>query len=305
MNDVAPSNTFSLFLENESSDAATLGLFGIGQSGTSEASLSEQSETPTVDLSAILNLDDVTVNGAYTVRFSRADLSVIDIPLALSDNFNNVVLAAFQANNTWQANLEITTPTGGPRLRIFNVQQPQENSPMTGFLVLLTAISSIFAAPTNLNSYYFNGTRVSVRSQASGLTYSDIQKSQIANAYRPLALNIYSQNTSQVDNTMAITYKEADGHLTAHSYVPTIDPYAGEAYIRDSPQPLLLLNGRTLISYQLNGATRLRLDFLYIFDSPARLFDPAVAARIRDEYETLSIRIANSQGRLRTLIMAK
>lgn len=305
MTDVAPSNTFSLFLKNESTLAASLGLFGLGQSGTSETNLSERSETPTTSIAAILNLDDVTVDAAYTVRFIRADTSFLDILLALNDNFTNIVTTAFNSNNTWGANLEISTPVGTPRFRIFNIQQPQENSPMLGVVVLATAISGVFAAAIDLDGYYFNGTRVSVRSQAIGLTYSDIQKSQMANVYRPLALNVYSENTGQVLNTMAITYEEANGNLTAHSYVPTIDPYANEAFIRDSPQPLLLLNGRTLITYQLNPLTRLRLDFIYIFDSPARLFDGAVTARIRDEYEILSTRIANSQGRLRTLIMAK
>ena len=303
MNEESPNNTFSLFLENKGTESFLIGLFALGQQLSNDTSLNENALTPNVDFASILNADTKTVNSNFTFRFNRADFSFLDVFILSGQNLTDVIKSGFNLNNNLNSYLTIITNSGSVRKRVFSVNQPVENSNIVSLQVIGTLISPAFST-TNSNSYYFNNTPVQVRSQSSGLSYKDIRTSQIAHAYRPLSINVFSENVSQVLNTMAISHETVNGDFSKFHYVPILDPYASQAYVKDTPEPLIILNGRTLMQYSIEPMTRLRMDFLYIYDSPARMFDGAIQQRIREEYYSLSQRIKNSKGRLRTLVLA-
>lgn len=304
VNELNPQNTFSLFLENHASSPSIVNLFNLGQPPSFAASIHTQSIILNVDFSAILNLDNITVNGSQTAVFQQLNTNTISFVLTNGSNLSTALINGFNQSLFAQTNFCVLQVIAGNNAtsRTLIITQPQIVNNWKDFTIV-TVFTSNFST-TILSSEYFNGTQVEVRAQTQGLTYSDILNSQIAHAYRPLAINIFSANQTQVLNTVAVTHENANGDKQGFSYVPTIDPYAKQAYVRDSPMPLVILNGRTNMAYEIEGNTTLRLDFLYIYDAPARLFEHGISARIRDEYNRLSEQIKGSQGRLVTLVMA-
>jgi len=305
MTEINPKNTFSLFIKNTASPSAVINLFGLGQSGESVAS-PQSLATSTLKFAPILNPDTITVNGNYNIQFNQANGNSVVVPITTGQNLSAAIETGFN-NSSYALNnsavLIITTPAGFATRRFFSIQQPQSNSNWV-LVFRQTGLPSAAFITTNLAYEYFNGTAIQIRTQTSGLKYSDIRRSQIANAYRPLAINVYSENQDQVLNTMAVTHENANGNKEKFAYIPTIDPYGKLAYVKDSSTPLLILNGRTNMAYEIMANTSLRLDFMYIFNAPARLFDIAIEARLRDEYFELNKLINQSKGKLTTLILA-
>jgi hypothetical protein len=136
------------------------------------------------------------------------------------------------------------------------------------------------------------------------IPYQDIENSQTGNAYKIMAMDVFSNQSNQLLQEIQFGMKDANGDKYLLGTFPTIDPYQPSvASIQSVDSQGFTIDSETLFSYTIESFTFARLTFNYVRAqlSLIKEFDQAFIQQLTMESEKMQ-KILNLEDRTRYIL---
>jgi hypothetical protein len=288
-------DSFFLQFTNNSSSEQTFNLFNLG--GSVQTPITNQQNLSTIvsyDISAFIDnsgnlLADTTfevLDNSFALLSTTSLLTGQNISLVAS-GLNPVVgtngqtgtfeLTQLLAPNQKSINVSVGSANAG-NFRIFQTSAP--------FATQITTFQQTTASFVTSNPLVTLGGTI---------PYQEIENSETGNAYKVMAMDIYSNKSNQLLQEIQYGMKDANGDKYLIGSTPTIDPYQpSRASIQSVDSQGFTIDSETLFSYNVESFTFVRLTFNYVRAqvSVMKEFDQAFVQQLTMESDKLK-RILN------------
>jgi hypothetical protein len=288
-------DSFFLQFTNNSSSEQTFNLFNLG--GSVQTPITNQQNLSTInsyDISAFIDLSgnllaDTTfeiLSPSFALLSTTSLLTGQNISLVAS-GLNPVVgtngltgdfqLAQLQAPNQKSVNISVGSANAG-NFRLFQTSAP--------FATQITTFQQ------NITSFVTTNPLVTL---GGTIPYQEIENSETGNAYKIMAMDVYSNKSNQLLQEIQYGTKDANGNKYLIGSTPTIDPYQPSgASIQSVDSQGFTIDSETLFSYNVESFTFVRLTFNYVRAqvSVMKEFDQAFVQQLTMESDKLK-RILN------------
>lgn len=288
-------DSFFLQFTNNSSSEQTFNLFNLG--GSVQTPITSQQNLSSIvsyDISAFIDnsgnlLADTTfevLDNSFALLSTTSLLTGQNISLVAS-GLNPVVgtngqtgtfeLTQLLAPNQKSINVSVGSANAG-NFRIFQTSAP--------FATQITTFQQTTASFVTSNPLVTLGGTI---------PYQEIENSETGNAYKVMAMDIYSNKSNQLLQEIQYGMKDANGDKYLIGSTPTIDPYQpSRASIQSVDSQGFTIDSETLFSYNVESFTFVRLTFNYVRAqvSVMKEFDQAFVQQLTMESDKLK-RILN------------
>ena len=288
-------DSFFLQFTNNSSSEQTFNLFNLG--GSVQTPITSQQNLSSIvsyDISAFIDISgnllaDTTfevLDNSFALLSTTSLLTGQNISLVAS-GLNPIVgtngktgtfaLTQLLAPNQKLINASVGSANAG-NFRIFQTSAP--------FATQLTTFQQTTASFVTANPLVTLGGTI---------PYQEIENSETGNAYKVMAMDIYSNKSNQLLQEIQYGMKDANGDKYLIGSTPTIDPYQpSRASIQSVDSQGFTIDSETLFSYNVESFTFVRLTFNYVRAqvSVMKEFDQAFVQQLTMESDKLK-RILN------------
>ena len=288
-------DSFFLQFTNNSSSEQTFNLFNLG--GSVQTPITSQQNLSSIvsyDISAFIDISgnllaDTTfevLDNSFALLSTTSLLTGQNISLVAS-GLNPIVgtngktgtfaLTQLLAPNQKLINASVGSANAG-NFRIFQTSAP--------FATQITTFQQTTASFVTANPLVTLGGTI---------PYQEIENSETGNAYKVMAMDIYSNKSNQLLQEIQYGMKDANGDKYLIGSTPTIDPYQpSRASIQSVDSQGFTIDSETLFSYNVESFTFVRLTFNYVRAqvSVMKEFDQAFVQQLTMESDKLK-RILN------------
>ena len=297
-------DSFFLQFANNSSSEQTFNLFNLG--GSVQTLLTSQQNLSTInnyDFSAFIDSNgNVLVNTTFDL-FDNPNL-IASTSLLAGQNISLIAPAINPITDTngQTGNIEITQ-LPAPNQTTINVAVGSANA----FAFKISqAIPPPFATATiffqqNIATFVTANPLVSL---GGTIPYQEIENSETGNAYKIMAMDVYSNKSNQLLQEIQYGTRDANGNKYLIGSTPTIDPYQpSKASIQSVDSQGFTIDSETLFSYTIESFTFARLTFNYVRAqvSVMKEFDQAFVQQLTMESDKLQ-RILNLEDSARYIL---
>jgi hypothetical protein len=297
-------NSFFLNFTNNSSSEFTFYLFN--QGGALQTPITSQQNLSTITNLNLSSFIDTSGNLLANTTFEVFDSSLVllsttsllsgqNISLA-STGLNPITgtngktglfqLAQLESPNQKLVNISVGSANAG-NFRIFQTSAP--------FATLLTTFSQ------KTTSFVTANPLISIEGT---IPYNEILNSETGNAYKVIAMDIYSNQSNQLLQDLNYGMKDVNGDKWIVGSSPTIDPYQPSiASIQSVDTQGFTIDSETLFYYAINAYTFVRITFNYVRAqlSVMKSFDQAFVQQLTMESNKLQ-RTLNLEDRERYIL---
>lgn len=299
-------NSFFLQFTNNSSSRQTFNLFNIG--GNNQTAITNQQNLSSINnynISAFIDnsgnlladttfevLDNSFVLLATTSLLTGQNISLVASGLnpitGTNGQTGNFQLSQLSAPNQTSINVAVGSANAG-NFRIFQTSAP--------FATQITTFQQ------NITSFVSANPLITL---GGTIPYQEIENSETGNAYKVMAMDIYSNKANQLLQGIQYGKKFVNGDRHLVNISPTIDPFQpSRASIQSVESEGFTIDSNALFFYAIEAFTFARLTFNYVRAQLSIIeeFDQAFVQQLTMESEKLDkILNLNSEERLNYLL---
>lgn len=297
-------NSFFLNFTNNSSTDQTLNLFN--QGGSLQTPLSNQKNLSTINSFDISSFIDISGNLLADTTFEVLDSSFVLLSTTSLLTGQNISLVASGINpvvgTNGQTGIFQLTTLPSPNQEFVNISVGSANA--GNFRLFQTSApfaTQITTFQQNTKTFVTANPLVSLQGT---IPYQDIENSQTGNAYKIMAMDVFSNQSNQLLQEIQFGMKDANGDKYLLGTFPTIDPYQPSvASIQSVDSQGFTIDSETLFSYTIESFTFARLTFNYVRAqlSLIKEFDQAFIQQLTMESEKMQ-KILNLEDRTRYIL---
>lgn len=297
-------DSFFLQFTNNSSSEQTFNLFNLG--GSVQTQITSQQ-----NLSSINNLDFSVFINASGNLLANTTFEVLDSALATLASISllsgqNISLVSPALNpivgtNGQTGNIQITQ-LQSPNQTSINVSVGSANA--YGFKIFQTSPPSQAIFPLFSQNIATFVTANPLVTLGGTIPYQEIENSETGNAYKIMAMDIYSNRSNQLLQDIQYGMRDSNGNRYILGVTPVIDPYqASRASLQSVDSQGFTIDSETLFSYNVESFTFVRLTFNYVRAqiSVMKEFDQAFVQQLTMESDKLK-RILNLEDTSRYIL---